>query len=355
MEELFANTSRGTLLRTGLRTWLRGDCHDRGFGDPQPASAEYRCAHDHHPTSTGPVNAPNPASLFRTLSAADTAILRFTVANELVGGDLWSQYGNQVLYNPAFTSALRAIDPMLPRYVLDTVRDELSHGAFLTALSPAIGVEPVNLDVFRTLPGAGAAALVTAGQPPTDTELVAGLAGLQAAGVALPPAGTRRLVNLTQRNIDAKFSNKYRTANNPDVQPEAPSFVMLQNQPTLPQAPGVTTGNGQSLAAAALLHMSLNEQTESGTYAALGTFLQNRELLGLMLTLLPVEMMHYTAFQTSVAKIGISSRRRNRYRRRCRNDDSGHPPASQSDSPAGFAGARARICRSPECLSYSAT
>jgi len=49
--------------------------------------------------------------------------------------------------------------------------------------------------------------------------------------------------------------------------------------------------------------MSQNEQTESSAYLALGAFIRNRELLGLMASILPVEMMHYTAFQTSMSML----------------------------------------------------
>jgi hypothetical protein len=115
-------------------------------------------------------------------------------------------------------------------------------------------------------------------------------------------------VNLTALNIDTSWFNKYRTASNPDVQPASPMLITLNNQPTIPtqamsSGTPAATGDMQLLAEAALLHMSLNEQTESSTYLALGAFIRNRELLGLMSSILPVEMMHYTAFQTSVARL----------------------------------------------------
>ncbi len=251
-------------------------------------------------------NAPEPAAMIGALSEPDVAIFRFSLANELIGGDFWSQYANQVLYNPAYTAALRAIDPMLPRYVLDTVRDEMSHGLFLTALARTLNIEPVNLDPFRTLPDTGAAALTTAGQPVTDPQLATAMQQMTAAGIALPPPGTRRIVNLTALNLDTSWFNKYRTASNPDLQPESPMLLALQNQQTIPTGPmtgGAAAGDMQLLAQAAVLHMSQNEQTESSTYLALGAFIRNRELLGLMSSILPVEMMHYTAFQTSVARM----------------------------------------------------
>jgi hypothetical protein len=236
------------------------------------------------------------------MTPGDIAIFRFSLANEMIGGDLWSQYGNQVLYNPQFAAALRAIDPMLPRYVLDTVRDELSHGAFLTALAAALGIPPVNLDAFRTLPDAGSAAATGFGTTITDPELSAGLAGIQVGGASLPPPGTPRLVNLRAVNLDTSWFNKYRTANNPDVQPEAPPLVVGLNGPTIPTATGGATADNQRTGMMALMHMSMNEQLESSTYVALGALIRNREMLRLMASILPVEMMHYTAFQTSLAR-----------------------------------------------------
>jgi hypothetical protein len=208
-----------------------------------------------------------------------------------------------VLWNQSFLGALRAIDPTLPRYVLETYRDELSHGMFLIALGSALGVEPVNLDLFRTLPDAGAAALLGAGQPIMDTELNNALTGIRNVG-PLPPAGTGRLVNLTQLNLDTSFFNKYRTSINPDVQPEATPLLALPNQPTIPQQAQTATGGGvQMIANAAVMHMAGNEQMEASTYTALGALLQSREMLRLMSSLMPVEMMHYTVFAGSLAKL----------------------------------------------------
>jgi hypothetical protein len=125
-------------------------------------------------------------------------------------------------------------------------------------------------------------------------------------------------VNLTQLNLDTSFVNKYRTANNPDVQPEAPPLLMLQNQSTIPQGQGQggtgsggtgsgATADAQRMASLAVMHMAGAEQLESSTYIALGGLLQNRELLRLMASLMPVEMMHYTVFATSLAKVQASA------------------------------------------------
>ena len=296
MYDAFSDASRRAFLRTGLTaTALSGLPSLTGQTQTTPTIPT--------PAGTTPISAPNPAELIGTLSSGDTAILRFSLANEMIGGDLWSQYANQVLYNPAFAAALRSIDPMLPRYVLETYRDELSHGMFLMALANALGVQPVNLDAFRTLPDAGQAAMTGAGQTVTDTELSNALAGIRAVGT-LPAAGAGRLVNLTRLNLDTSFVNKYRTANNPDVQPEPPQLLTLQNQPVIPQQAQTGTGaDAQLLANLAVMHMAGVEQMEASTYTALGALLQNREMLRLMSSIMPVEMMHYTVFATALAKV----------------------------------------------------
>lgn len=305
MHDAFSDASRRAFLRTGLAATALTSLPTAKGQSQTPTTIPA-------PVLTAPVNAPSAMERIGTASAGDAAILRFSIANEMIGGDLWSQYANQVLYNPAFTAALRAIDPMLPRYILETYRDELSHGMFLMALGSALGVEPVNLDSFRTLPDPGQPALTAVGQTITDPELSNALAGIRAVGT-LPAAGAGRLVNLTQLNLDTSFVNKYRAAINPDVQPEAAALLALPNQSTIPQqaqtGSGGTGGTGgtsggaqQATANLAVMHMAGNEQMEGSTYTALGGLLQNRELLRLMASIMPVEMMHYTVFATSLAK-----------------------------------------------------
>lgn len=300
MHDAFSDASRRAFLRTGLTATALS-------GVPSLTAQTQTTPTIPAPVVTTPVNAPSAVERIGSASPGDAAILRFSIAAEMIGGDLWSQYANQVLYNASFAAALRAIDPMLPRYVLETYRDELSHGMFLMALGSALGVDPVNLDAFRNLPDAGSAALTGAGGNVTDVELNNALQGIRAVGT-LPAAGTGRLVNLTQLNLDTSFVNKYRAAINPDVQPEAAQLLTLRNQSTIPQGAqsgsgGTTGGDAQSTANLAVMHMAGNEQMEGSTYTALGALLQNRELLRLMASLMPVEMMHYTVFATSLAKM----------------------------------------------------
>src|ERR1700720_1117114 len=90
------------------------------------------------------------------LSQGDAALLRFAAAVELIEADLWQQYnelGGIQGGNPAYIAALNNLDGDMAQYIADNTDDELSHAAFLNAYLISKGVEPVDLDAFRTFPG----------------------------------------------------------------------------------------------------------------------------------------------------------------------------------------------------------
>jgi hypothetical protein len=89
----------------------------------------------------------------RRLHRGDAAILRFLAAAELIETDLWQQYNELALGNPAYGEALAVLDEDMGQYVSDNTDDELSHATFLNAYLKSVGEQPVNLDAFRTLPG----------------------------------------------------------------------------------------------------------------------------------------------------------------------------------------------------------
>jgi hypothetical protein len=93
------------------------------------------------------------------LSRGDAALLRFAAAAELIEADLWQQYnelGGVQGGNPAYIAALSNLDGDMAQYIADNTDDELSHAAFLNAYLISKGEEPVDLDVFRTLPSSQA-------------------------------------------------------------------------------------------------------------------------------------------------------------------------------------------------------
>jgi len=138
----------------------------------------------------------------KKLTSGDVALLRFAAAAEIIESDLWTQYNelggvpdNEVpggSGNPIYTSKLKNLDEDFPQYIHDNADDEISHFTFLNAYLMSKGVEAVNLDAFRTLPGSTATG--SSGQP--------------------------RLTNLTQLTVDTSWWTRYRSsATNPDLDP----------------------------------------------------------------------------------------------------------------------------------------
>ncbi|HSZ02054.1 MAG TPA: twin-arginine translocation signal domain-containing protein, partial [Terriglobales bacterium] len=125
------------------------------------------------------------------LSKGDAALLRFAAAVELVEADLWQQYnelGGVQGGNPAYMAALSNLDGDMPQYIADNTDDELSHAAFLNAYLVSKGVEPVDLDAFRTLPSSQATGAKNIG----------------------------RLTNLLNLDVDLSWYTRYRSGQNPD-------------------------------------------------------------------------------------------------------------------------------------------
>jgi len=125
------------------------------------------------------------------LSRGDAALLKFAAAAELIEADLWQQYnelGGVQGGKPAYIAALSNLDGDMPQYIADNTDDELSHAAFLNAYLISKGEEPVDLDVFRTLPSSQASGAKNIG----------------------------RLTNLLKLNVDLSWYTRYRSSQNPD-------------------------------------------------------------------------------------------------------------------------------------------
>lgn len=256
----------------------------------------------------------------------DTAILQFTHALELVGADIAGQYGAAVTNNTEFRQALINVDPNLPQQVLDVARDEQSHADFLTAFLPSVGVAPINLDAFRTLPDYTGPFNAYANGSGTST----------LAGAPATPVG--HLVNLTNLTIDTSWYFKYRSLLNPDLGATFPQLIALTGQPTIPltgntgngsitgpgavaggacptgtsPTPGTGTGSPtqptpsadlQGRAASALFHVALVEQTEMSVYAALGANITSSYVQGIVGSIGPIETAHYIAAHSAITKL----------------------------------------------------
>jgi hypothetical protein len=94
------------------------------------------------------------------------AILRLLAAVEIIESDLWQQYnelgGIQDSEVPGgsgsapYVAGLLVLDGDMFQYIRDNTEDEFSHMNFLNAYLASKGVDPVNLDRFRTLPSSQA-------------------------------------------------------------------------------------------------------------------------------------------------------------------------------------------------------
>src|SRR5260370_5893418 len=100
------------------------------------------------------------------LTRGDAAILRFLSALETLETDFWQQYnelgGIQDSEVPggsgsaAYTTALQVLDGDMPQYIHDNTEDEFTHFTFINAYLVSKGMQPANLDQFRTLKGSQA-------------------------------------------------------------------------------------------------------------------------------------------------------------------------------------------------------
>src|SRR5215471_1868394 len=133
------------------------------------------------------------------LTPGDAAILRFLAAAEILETDAWQQYNelggiqdSEVpggSGNPEYTTALKVLDGDMDQYIHDNTEDEFSHFDFINAYLTAHGMQPANLEKFRTLPSSTAD-------------------GAQQIG---------RLTNLMQLTVDTTWWTRYRSdSQNPD-------------------------------------------------------------------------------------------------------------------------------------------
>ena len=223
------------------------------------------------------------------LTKGDAAILTFLAAAEFLEADLWHQYnelgGIQDSKVPGgsgsqpYTDALANLDPDMPQYIHDNAEDELSHAEFINAYLVSKGVDPVNLDGFRTLPSSRAT-------------------GAQQIG---------RLTNLMQLTIDTSWWTRYRSrTKNPDLGDTFPPAIpgLLDGQfPAIPRDDGdlAPADHIQAIANTAAFHFATIEQGGSSLYPALAQRVSNVEVLRILLSIGPTETSH---FQTWHDKAG---------------------------------------------------
>jgi hypothetical protein len=216
------------------------------------------------------------------LSKGDAALLKFAAAAELIEADLWQQYnelGGVQGGNPAYIAALSNLDGDMPQYVADNTDDELSHAAFLNAYLILKGEEPVDLDVFRTLPSSQASGAKNIG----------------------------RLTNLMKLNVDLSWYTRYRSSKNPDFGVKLKGPFTIENQPAIPLNDSDTPPNQpqpvppttpqesrmQAIANTAGFHFAFIEQGGASLYPTLAFKATDPEVLRILISIGGVEIDHF--------------------------------------------------------------
>jgi hypothetical protein len=215
----------------------------------------------------------------------DIAILRFLAAAELLEADLWAQYNELAGVqdgevaggsgNKAFTRALAVLDEDIGQYVHDNADDEQSHANFINSYLQAHGVDPINLDKFRTLPSSKAT-------------------GARQIG---------RLTNLMQLTIDTSWWTRYRSdSKNPDLGdslPQAVPDLAVGRHPAIPRSDADLrpAKHLQAIANTAAFHFGSIEQGGTSLYASLAQRVSDPEVLRILLSIGPTETMHFQTWQ----------------------------------------------------------
>jgi len=217
----------------------------------------------------------------RGLSHGDAAILRFLAALEILESDLWQQYNelggvqdDEVpggSGNKDYTKAIEVLDEDMPQYIHDNTDDEYTHFKFINAYLASHGVQPVNLDQFRTLPSSQAT-------------------GAQQIG---------RLTNLMQLTVDTSWWTRYRSdSKNPDFGDTFPQAVPGLRSGQFPAIPRnnndlMPPDHLQAIANTAGFHFGFIEQGGSSLYPSLAQRVTKTEVLRILLSIGPTETMHF--------------------------------------------------------------
>jgi hypothetical protein len=228
---------------------------------------------------------PTPASADGGLTSGDLAILHFLAAAELLEADLWDQYNELAGIqdrevpggsgNRAYTKALSVLDEDMSQYIHDNADDERSHANFINAYLKSKGASPINLDKFRTLPSSKATGAHQIG----------------------------RLTNLMELTVDTSWWTRYRSdSNNPDLGdslPQAVPDLAVGRHAAIPRSDEDLRSRKhlQAIANTAAFHFAAIEQGGSSLYAALAQRVTSPEVLRILLSIGPTEVMHFQTWQ----------------------------------------------------------
>ena len=210
-------------------------------------------------------------SLSGGLSKGDSAILSLLAAAELLESDLWQQYQEISLGNPAFIQAIQVLDGDMPTYVRQNTRDEFSHAAFLNSYLAAKGRQQVSLEQFRRLPSSQATGSNKTG---------------------------RRLTNLMNLTVDTSWYLRYRSPGNPDFGDTFPQIVNLVNVPGIPDSDLPAGGDDiQVIANTAGFHFATIEQGGSSLYTSMLSKANSPEVVRIIGSIGGTEVQHFELWQ----------------------------------------------------------
>src|SRR5689334_1973622 len=207
------------------------------------------------------------------INPGDAAILRFLAALEILETDAWQQYnelGGVVdsevpggTGNAAYTAALAVLDSDMAQYVHDNTEDEFTHFDFINAYLVAHGMQPANLDRFRTLPSSKA----------TGAQQI------------------NRLTNLMQLSVDTTWWTRYRSdSKNPDFGdtfPEAVPGLVAGQFPGIPRnaADLMDATHVQAIANTAGFHFAMIEQGGTSLYPSVAQRVTSAEVLRIVVSI----------------------------------------------------------------------
>jgi hypothetical protein len=161
------------------------------------------------------------------------------------------------------------------QYIHDNADDEHSHANFINAYLAAHGADPINLDKFRTLPSSKAT-------------------GARQVG---------RLTNLMQLTVDTSYWTRYRSdSQNPDLGdtlPQAVPDLAVGQHAAIPRSDDELRSRQhvQAIANTAAFHFGMIEQGGASLYASLAQRVSNLEVLRILLSIGPTEVMHFQTWQ----------------------------------------------------------
>src|ERR1700687_5544312 len=171
----------------------------------------------------------------------------------------------------------------MAQYIHDNTEDEMTHEVFINAYLASKGAEPVNLDMFRTLPSSQAT-------------------GAQQIG---------RLTNLMQLSVDTTWWTRYRSrTGNPDLGdtfPQAIPTLAVGQHTAIPRTEAALERKNflQAIGNTAGFHFATIEQGGTSLYLKVAQRVTSLEVLRIVLSIGGTEIMHFQTWSDKAGNIKV--------------------------------------------------